>query len=74
MRKISKRFGSKHAFTLVEIVLVIGIIVILAATVFMGITDLMNTASNADSAVTSGSDQLESNIRNKEAELSRYDF
>ena len=74
MRRINKKFGSKYAYTLVEIVLVIGIIVILAATVFMGITSLMNTASNADNAVASGSDQLERNIQNKEDQLAEYSF
>jgi len=74
MRRIGKVKCSCHAFTLVEIVLVIGIIVILAATVFMGIIDLMNTASNADNAVASGSIKLEENIRADENKLREYSF
>lgn len=74
MRRLSKEFGSKRAFTLVEIVLVLGIIVILAAALFMGITDLMQTASDADDAVARGSSQLDRQITDSEQKLADYKF
>lgn len=74
MRRLSKTSSSKRAFTLVEIVLVLGIIVILAAALFMGVTDLMNTASNANDAVARGSSQLERNVTDSEQALANYKF
>ena len=74
MRRLSKEFGSKRAFTLVEIVLVLGIIVILAAALFMGVTDLINTASAADDAIARGSSQLDRQITDSEQKLADYKF
>lgn len=74
MHKLSKEFSSKRAFTLVEIVLVLGIIVILAAALFMGITDLMQTASDADDAIARGSSQLDRQITDSEQKLADYKF
>ncbi len=74
MRRLSKEFSSKRAFTLVEIVLVLGIIVILAAALFMGITDMIQTASDADDAVARGSSQLDRQITDSEQKLADYKF
>ena len=74
MRRLSKEYSSKRAFTLVEIVLVLGIMVILAAALFMGITDLINTASNADAAIARGSSQLDRQITDSEQKLADYKF
>jgi len=74
MRRLSKKYSSRRAFTLVEIVLVVGIIVILAASLFMGVTDLMNTASDADEAVARGSSQLDRHITDSEQKLADYKF
>ena len=74
MHRIGKRSGLKRAFTLVEMVLVVGIIVILATALFMGVTDLMNTANAADDAVAQGSQKLENNIELSEDQLENYSF
>ncbi|MCQ2482615.1 MAG: type II secretion system GspH family protein [Clostridia bacterium] len=50
MKKISK---SKKGFTLVEMVLVIAIICILAAVIFSAVSDYLNRADNATSAMES---------------------
>ncbi len=74
MRRLSKEISSKRAFTLVEIVLVLGIIVILAAALFMGISDMIQTASDADDAIARGSSQLDRQITDSEQKLASYKF
>ncbi len=74
MRRLSKEYSSKRAFTLVEIVLVLGIIVILAAALFMGISDMIQTASDADDAIARGSSQLDRQITDSEQKLASYKF
>ena len=74
MHRIDKKSGLKSAFTLVEIILVVGIIVILATALFMGVTDLINTTNAADAAVVGSSQKLENDIELNETKLSEYNF
>lgn len=74
MRKINKDYKSKRAFTLLEMVIVIGIIVILASVLIFNINDIMNAANNADDAVADASDKLEERINDSEKLLSQYHF
>ena len=43
MKKLNKRESAKKGFTLIEMVLVLGIICILASTVIFGGTKILNT-------------------------------
>ena len=74
MRKINKDCKSKRAFTLVEIVLVVGIIVILASALLLNVTDILNTTKNANNAVADASDELGQRIDDSEKQLSQYHF
>lgn len=74
MQRISKKHGSKRAFTLVEMVLVIFIIVILASVVGFGVFSLINTAKAAGSDVDRQSSELKQSIANKEVQLQNYGF
>lgn len=74
MRKINKDYKSKRAFTLLEMVIVIAIIVILASVLIFNINDIMNAANNADDAVADASDKLEERINDSEKLLSQYHF
>lgn len=55
MKKISK---SKKGFTLVEMVLVIAIICILAAVLFLSVTDYINRANKATSVINENREEV----------------
>lgn len=74
MRKINKDYKSKRAFTLLEMVIVIGIIVILATVLIYNINDIINAADAADQGVADASDQLGQAIDDSERQLSQYHF
>ncbi len=74
MRKINKDYKSKRAFTLLEMVIVIAIIVILASVLIYNINDIINAANNADAAVADASDELGQRIDDSEKQLSQYHF
>lgn len=57
MKKIHK---TKKGFTLIEMVLVIGIIIILAAVMFISITGYIKTAKTAAASVSSHNSELNS--------------
>ena len=72
MHKLNKK--SKRAFTLLEMVLVVAIIVILAAALIGNVFDILNTGHRADNAVKEGSERLENSINESEQKLSEYGF
>ena len=74
MRKINKDCNSKRAFTLLEMVIVIGIIVILATVLIYNINDIINAADAADQGVADASNQLGQAIDDSERQLSQYHF
>ena len=74
MRKINKDYKSKRAFTLLEMVIVIGIIVILATVLIYNINDIINAADAADQGVADASNQLGQAIDDSERQLSQYHF
>ena len=74
MRKINKDYSSKRAFTLLEMVLVIAIIVILASVLIFNINKIINAANDADDAVADASDKLEARIDASESILKKYSF
>lgn len=74
MRKINKDYKSKRAFTLLEMVIVIGIIVILATVLIYNVNDIINAADAADQGVADASNQLGQAIDDSERQLSQYHF
>ena len=74
MKRSSKKHGSKKAFTLVEMLIVIFIIVILASVLGVGATKLINTARAADSAVAESSRINSLQRFNSETLLAHYNF
>lgn len=74
MQRLSKKHSSKRAFTLVEMVLVIFIIVILASVVGYGVFSLITNAKEAGNSVDDQSNSLKQNIANGEAQLENYYF
>lgn len=74
MQKINKDHKSKRAFTLLEMVIVIAIIVILASVLIYNINDIMDAANHANEEVAAGSDKLGQTIDASEKLLSQYHF
>ena len=74
MRRLYKTKSSKRAFTLTEMVIVIGIIVIIASVVGVGVADILKNAKKYNSAVNSSSDELKSQINSNEAKLASFNF
>ena len=74
MRKINKEYRSKKAFTLLEMVIVIAIIVILASVLIYNINDIINATNYAYDSVAEASDQLGQRIDDSEKQLSQYYF
>jgi prepilin-type N-terminal cleavage/methylation domain-containing protein len=52
MRKVSKQRLNVRGFTLVEMLIVVGIIIILAGAVALGVSDILNPAKNARNSVS----------------------
>ena len=74
MQRISKKNNSKRAFTLTEMVIVVGIIVIIASVVGFGVADMIKTAKDSNDAVAASSDNLKQHINDSEAVLLKYNF
>ena len=74
MRRVYKKSSSKRGFSLTEVIIVVGIIVIIAAVVGVGIFDILNTARDSDDAVKASSEQLKQQINDGEASLAKYNF
>ena len=74
MSRICKRHGSKGAFTLVELVLVVAIILILASALMLGVNDWIQLTNAANESVADESNALSQRVQEDEASLSSYNF
>ena len=74
MRKINKDYKSKRAFTLLEMIIVVAIIVILASVLIFNVNEIINAANDADDAVADASDKLVARIDASESILRKYSF
>lgn len=73
MRRLSKIYNPK-GFTLVEVILVVAIILILAASVLTGVADWIDKTRAANEQVIAQSSYVEQQINDSEAKLSNYGF
>ena len=74
MHRISKKINSKCGFSLTEVIIVVGIIIIIASVVGVGIADLLKNAKKSDEAIADSSNQLKQQINDSEAKLEGYNF
>ena len=74
MRRISKQTRNIRGFTLVEMLLVVGIIVILAGAVALGVNDVLNPAKKAQSSVRDRKTAQSKEIHSSEQKLAGYGF
>lgn len=74
MHKVFKSHNSKKAFSLVEMVLVLFIIVVLASVVGVGVAGLIKTSNKSKDAVNESKAQLKNEIADSEAMLAKYNF
>ena len=74
MRRLCKENNSKHGFTLTEMIIVVGIIVIIASVVGVGVADLIKTSNKSNDAVADSANSVRSNIHASELMLSKYNF
>ena len=74
MHRITKFKNSKCGFTLTEMVIIIGIIVILASAVGAGIADTLKNAKKSKAAVEDSCAQLKQRIDDSESILRKYNF
>ena len=74
MRRLSKMNNSKGGFSLTEMIIVVGIIVIIASVVGFGAADMIRRANQADENVAGQSDELKTSINDSESILAKYNF
>ena len=74
MRRLCKRNNSKYGFTLTEMVIVVGIIVILAAVVGVGVGDIVKTTKKSNDAVNQSANSIRTSIQQSELMLAQYNF
>ena len=72
MRRISKLNKNFRGFTLVEMLLVIGIIIILAGAVALGVNDVLNPAKLVQSSVRAAKAEQAESVNQREAKLRCY--
>lgn len=74
MRRIRKQSKNLRGFTLVEILLVIGIIIILAGAVALGVNDMLDPARRAQSNVRAQKTAQSLSISASEIKLKNMGF
>ena len=74
MRRISKQVKNIRGFSLVEMLIVVGIIVILAGAVALGVNDVMGPARNAQSSVRAERAKQSKSISVSESKLADVGF
>ncbi len=74
MRKVSKQRLNVRGFTLVEMLIVVGIIIILAGAIALGVNDVLNPAKNARISVSNRVLSESKSISLSEAKLANYGF
>ncbi|MBE7069235.1 MAG: type II secretion system protein [Ruminococcaceae bacterium] len=74
MRRICKQSRNIRGFSLVEVLLVVGIIVILAGAVALGVNDVLNPAKKAQSSVAADKITQSKLIHSSESKLRGYGF
>ncbi len=74
MRRISKLSRNVRGFTLVEMLLVVGIIIILAGAVALGVSDVISPAKRARNSVSARVLAQSQAINQSEQKLRGYGF
>lgn len=74
MRRICKQSKNIRGFSLVEMLLVVGIIVILAGAVALGVNDVLNPAKKAKSSVSAEKLKISKSIHSSEQKLKDFGF
>ena len=74
MRRLSKSKINIRGFSLVEMLIVVGIIIILAGALALGVSDVMNPAKRAQSSVKAEAGKVSDSISLSESFLSGYGF
>ena len=74
MRRILKQSKNLRGFTLVEILLVIGIIVILAGAVALGVSDNLDPARRAQENISARAVAQSASVAGSEAHLKNLGF
>lgn len=74
MRRLSKSKKNFRGFSLVEMLIVVGIIVILAGAIALGVSDVMDPAKKAQSSVKAEATKVSVSISLSESCLAGYGF
>ena len=74
MRRINKQSNNLRGFTLVEMLLVIGIIIILAGAVALGVSDTLDPARRAQSNISQKAVAVSQSINDSEMHLRNLGF
>ena len=74
MRRIDKHRKNLRGFTLVEILLVVGIVIILAGAVALGVGDMLDPAKRAQSSVSNQAAAQSQSINDSELHLKNIGF
>ncbi len=74
MRRLSKSKKNFRGFSLVEMLIVVGIIIILAGAIALGVNDVMNPAKRAQSSVKAEANKVSNSVSLSESVLAGYGF
>ena len=74
MRRLSKSKKNFRGFSLVEMLIVVGIIVILAGAIALGVSDVMNPAKKAQNSVKAEGEKVSESVLLSEQKLAGYGF
>ena len=74
MRRLSKSKKNFRGFSLVEMLIVVGIIMILAGVIALGVNDVMNPAKRAQSSVKAEANKVSNSVSLSESVLAGYGF